>query len=61
MSLGDLFAAIREKLRKLDSAIAEAEALIEQKLHEKHTGRVAPPATRGDVRASGADRRRREN
>ena len=61
MRLGDLFAAIREKLRNLDNDIAEAEALIEQKLHEKHTGWVAPPATRGDVRVGGADRRQRKN
>jgi len=61
MKIGEFFAAFREKLRKLDLAIAEAEALVERKLYEKHTGRVAPPVTRGDVRATQPDRRRGTN
>jgi hypothetical protein len=59
MKLGKAFASLSERLRKLDSAVAGVETLLEQKLHEKKTGKPSAPATRGDVRATSSDRRKR--
>ncbi|HWE52937.1 MAG TPA: hypothetical protein VG273_24310 [Bryobacteraceae bacterium] len=47
---------LRKRLRKLDSAVAEVEDLIERDLYQKKTGKPAPPASRG---TAGTDRRKR--
>lgn len=59
MKMRNALAAIGKRLRKLDSAVGDVKDLIERSLHEKSTGKPAPPLTRGDVGASTDDQRKR--
>jgi hypothetical protein len=59
MKLPGALAKLGKRLRKLDHAVANVEDLIERSLHEKKMGKPAPPVTRGDVRTTAADRRKK--